>query len=100
MMNFRLDYSKDTKKENNFISIMNKNIAVTGTIPKKTRMDIVQSIYNGGGIYHNNVSNKIDFLISGNTKITNAKKYVSIKTQLATELNIPIISYTQIKELQ
>jgi NAD-dependent DNA ligase len=107
-MNFRLDYAKLEKavktrgkpekvvtKVNGKISIRDKFVVVTGTIPGMTRLSLERYLGRFNCIVDPAVATRTDFLIVGKTKDSTTSKMIA-----ATTLRKTHIPYLDILELQ
>lgn len=107
-MNLRLDYDKierrlarkarkDKTSSNNAstVSVKNRTVVITGSIPNVTRRFITNALQTlHSTTVLSAINSSVHYLIVGDTKGADTKK---IKD--ATTLNIPIVSYTKVKEL-
>lgn len=110
-MNFRLDYAEIEKQmakkaekvkrqkekpqppANEKISVARKRVVITGAVPGMTRSQVVDLLNSVGTTVYPSVGRGVDYLIIGNTKGSN-----TTKMQAASNLGIPTIRWSQVKE--
>jgi len=75
------------------ISVANKKVVVTGSIPGMTRSSVKRFLNRFGTTMYPAVTSRINYLILGNTRGSN-----TTKIQDATRLGIPVVKYANVKE--
>lgn len=89
------EQSAKTKTTTNKVSIANKRVVVTGSIPGMSRTQVANFLARFGAVMETAVSGRTHYLIVGNTRGSN-----TTKMQAAQMLGVSVLQYSQVQEFK